>query len=473
LCQNLELVWHDFFDARSEIILDSFWILARFFFHCVSRVPDGTSYVQGTRKRDEQDAASAAVGAEVRGKSNMAHNLNNISATALKMARKEGAKNYRRSLVKELVAEFLPNGNLLWKAVADEYKRRSGEKDDRDPREMEKYWRFKMCNNFKKPRGGGGPHKDFILECISIQRKIIGKSSATVLGGSSGDEGYYGMMNSTMEDEKDDDDDSLEGVGVGGYAGSINSDEGGDDDVADEGDGEGDPPSLFTAAPDENNAVALQRPAPLHSPRPESASPLVGGDGFHRLTFGNDPLTPTSTSGKKRMSCSSSNHSSSKTKNSTNKKRHSVSQSIDMLVQSIDNAPTVASAALAPATSDGSSLFLSVQMLQQQQSMQMQLFCQEQKFESEQISTRMNSLEESTSTTTKLLQKILKNQRKAKKKKKHKSKKRMRKANRLSSNRNSSSSNCSTSSSNSSSSSSSEDDNEHARKQQGGGKSDS
>ena len=83
----------------------------------------------------------------------MAHNLNNISATALKMARKEGAKNYRRSLVKELVAEFLPNGNLLWKAVADEYKRRSGEKDDRDPREMEKYWRFKMCNNFKKPRG--------------------------------------------------------------------------------------------------------------------------------------------------------------------------------------------------------------------------------------------------------------------------------------------------------------------------------
>ncbi len=114
LCQNLELVWHDFFDAHSEIILDSFRILARFHFHRVSRVPDGTSHVQGIRKRDEQDAASAAVGAEVRGKSNMAqNNLNNISATALKMARKEGAKNYRRSLVKELVAEFLPNGNLL------------------------------------------------------------------------------------------------------------------------------------------------------------------------------------------------------------------------------------------------------------------------------------------------------------------------------------------------------------------------
>jgi hypothetical protein len=45
-----------------------------------------------------------------------------------------------------------------------------------------------------------------------------------------------------------------------------------------------------------------------------------------------------------------------------------------MLVQSIENAPTVASFALAPAMSDGSSLFLLVQMLQQQQSMQMQLF---------------------------------------------------------------------------------------------------
>ena len=83
----------------------------------------------------------------------MAHNLNNISATALKMARKEGAKNYRRSLVKELVAEFLPNGNLLWKAVADEYKRRSGEKDDRDPREMEKYWRFNSLTPKSVPAG--------------------------------------------------------------------------------------------------------------------------------------------------------------------------------------------------------------------------------------------------------------------------------------------------------------------------------
>ncbi len=61
--------------------------------------------------------------------------------------------------------------------------------------------------------------------------------------------------------------------------------------MADEGDGEGDPTSLFTTAPDENNAVALQQPAPLRSPRPESAPPLVGGDGFCHITFGDDPLT--------------------------------------------------------------------------------------------------------------------------------------------------------------------------------------
>ena len=40
----------------------------------------------------------------------------------------------------ELVGEFLPNGNNLWKVVAAEYQKRSGESEERDPREMEKYW---------------------------------------------------------------------------------------------------------------------------------------------------------------------------------------------------------------------------------------------------------------------------------------------------------------------------------------------
>ena len=40
----------------------------------------------------------------------------------------------------ELVNEFLPNGYSLWKAVAAEYQSRSGESEERDPCEMEKYW---------------------------------------------------------------------------------------------------------------------------------------------------------------------------------------------------------------------------------------------------------------------------------------------------------------------------------------------
>jgi hypothetical protein len=81
----------------------------------------------------------------------------------------------------ELVSEFLPNGHSLWKAVAVEYQRRSGESEERDPREMEKYWRFKMCNNYKKPTGGGGRKYELLLQCLAIARKIMKKSSATVL----------------------------------------------------------------------------------------------------------------------------------------------------------------------------------------------------------------------------------------------------------------------------------------------------
>jgi hypothetical protein len=83
-----------------------------------------------------------------------------------KMARAPGAKNYCRPLLMELVNEFLPNGQTLWKAVAAEYQKRSGESEERDPREMEKYWRFKMCNNYKKPTGGGDA---FLLWCLGPQ----------------------------------------------------------------------------------------------------------------------------------------------------------------------------------------------------------------------------------------------------------------------------------------------------------------
>ena len=86
--------------------------------------------------------------------------------------------------MKDLIAEILPNGNLLWKAVADEYQRRTGKSEPRDGQDIQKYWQFKMCNNYKKPTGStGGAGKDFILECIGIACKIMEKSSAILLGG--------------------------------------------------------------------------------------------------------------------------------------------------------------------------------------------------------------------------------------------------------------------------------------------------
>jgi hypothetical protein len=99
------------------------------------------------------------------------------------MARAHGAKNYRRPLLMEPVSEFFPNGHNLWKAVAAEYQRRSGESVERDPREMEKYWQFKMCNNYKKPTGVGGAKYQMLLQCLGITRKIMGNLAPSAWGG--------------------------------------------------------------------------------------------------------------------------------------------------------------------------------------------------------------------------------------------------------------------------------------------------
>ena len=128
------------------------------------------------------------------------------------MACAHGAKNYRRPLLMELVGKFLPNGHSLCNAVAAKYQRHSGEREERDPHEMEKYWRFKMCNNYKKPTGGGGPKYELLLRCLGIAHQIMRKSSTTVLRGSSGDEESCIMMGHSREDSLDEEDgNSFEG----------------------------------------------------------------------------------------------------------------------------------------------------------------------------------------------------------------------------------------------------------------------
>ena len=284
----------------------------------------------------------------------------------------------------ELVGEFLPNGHNLWKVVAAEYQKRSGESEERDPREMEKYWRFKMCNNYKKPTGGGGPKYQMLLQCLGIARKIMGKSSATVLGGMSGDDDSCFMMARSKEDSSDEEDsNSFEGdeSNNGEFLNNNSNDDAememdrdvdgekvGDGEVDDGGGTTGNRPSIAmetrVSLGTDTGSSAFSAAS---SPRPESAPPQLGGDGFRCLTFGNDPLTrtlqrmpvdlfgrdddefgddverltpPIDSRSQKQSSRRLSSSSSNKTKNSTNKKRHSVSQSIDMLCQKIGKPPS-------------------------------------------------------------------------------------------------------------------------------------
>jgi hypothetical protein len=201
----------------------------------------------------------------------------------------------------ELVNEFLSNGQTLWKAAAAEYQKCSGESEERDPREMEKYWRFKMCNNYKKPTGSGDA---FLLRCLGIARQIMGKSSATVLEGSSGDEELCAMMGCPKDDEGEDGN-SSKGDGSRNQEFDDNNDKDlnnlglgeenyreGEEDGEGEQEGEENHPSLFVGdfAATRSTALVHQLSA-FRSPHSESAPPQVGPDGFCPLTFGNNCLT--------------------------------------------------------------------------------------------------------------------------------------------------------------------------------------
>ena len=83
------------------------------------------------------------------------------------VAHKGGFKNNCRNLLKEIVGELLPNGNLLWKADVAQYQWCSGKLQERDASDTERYRRFKMGTNYHKPTRVGGAKKDFISQCSS------------------------------------------------------------------------------------------------------------------------------------------------------------------------------------------------------------------------------------------------------------------------------------------------------------------
>ncbi len=158
-----------------------------------------------------------------------------------------------------------------------------------------------MWDNYKKPSGGGDA---FLLWCLGIARQIMRKSSATVLGGSPGDEALCAMMG-RPKDDKDEDGNSSEGDGSRNQEFDDNNDKDlkdlrlgeenykeGEEDGEGEQEGEENRPSLFAgdfAAA--CSMVVVHRPSAFRSPISESAPPQVGPDGFCPLTFGNDCLT--------------------------------------------------------------------------------------------------------------------------------------------------------------------------------------
>ena len=99
------------------------------------------------------------------------------------MPRKAGAQNYKKEVLLEVMATFLPNQGLnSWDRVAAAYQEKSGEAELRDKEDLKRHWREKCCNKFKKPTGRSGAATDFILRCQRVQLLVHKKNESSLLG---------------------------------------------------------------------------------------------------------------------------------------------------------------------------------------------------------------------------------------------------------------------------------------------------
>jgi hypothetical protein len=129
-----------------------------------------------------------------------------------------------------------------------------------------------------------------------------------VLGGTFGDEDSCFMMARSKEDSSDEEDsNSFEGdESNNGEFFNNNSNDDAEMEMDRDGDGEkvgdgevddGEETLHLSLAMDTRESLGTETGSSafsaVSSPRPESAPPQLGGDGFRRLTFGNDPLTRT------------------------------------------------------------------------------------------------------------------------------------------------------------------------------------
>jgi hypothetical protein len=98
------------------------------------------------------------------------------------MPRKAGAQNYKKEVLLEVMATFLPNqGSNSWEQVAAAYHKKSGEVKLRNEEDCMKKVATSLKNNWKS-----GAATKFILECQRVQLLIYKKNEASLLGGGSG-----------------------------------------------------------------------------------------------------------------------------------------------------------------------------------------------------------------------------------------------------------------------------------------------
>jgi hypothetical protein len=98
------------------------------------------------------------------------------------MPRILGAKNYKNNLLIPIVAEILPNGEYGWSAVALAYQEQAREDEPRNTDDLKRHWVKNLCQNMKKPTGRPGENSDRTHRCIAIERKIMEKTHAGMMG---------------------------------------------------------------------------------------------------------------------------------------------------------------------------------------------------------------------------------------------------------------------------------------------------
>ena len=118
----------------------------------------------------------------------------------------KGAKNYKNDILIPIITEILPNGEYGWSAVALAYQEQVQEDDPDNTDDPRRHWVKNLCQNMKKPMGKPGENNDRTHRCIAIERKIMEKMHAGMMGieesededhvsDAVGDEGELGVMN--------------------------------------------------------------------------------------------------------------------------------------------------------------------------------------------------------------------------------------------------------------------------------------